>query len=208
MAGVRQIRSVLVVEQLFQGFLPRHYLHRLAATSLPLHAQGYRDPVNCTHGQVLVSKMVYRKLSSTMPMRFVSARRVLAVPTQSWIELTAPERKETCHPFLGSPNRNSLEEKKSYTFYINFNFETSKDAKQSRLLWSMKANLPDLATNPKSPSKHASDFSSLTYPSNSHTPIRSFSHLKYLLLSHQDPSTSRSAPPQVGSLAHVSSNSH
>ena len=79
-AGVTQTRSVLVVEQLFQRFLLllRHYLRRTAATGLPPYAQGCQDPVNCTHGHVFVSKLVYRKRFSTMTMRFVKPYNTLA----------------------------------------------------------------------------------------------------------------------------------
>ena len=45
---------------------------------------------------------------------------MLVVSTPSSIELTAPERKETCHPFLGNPEGNFLEEKKIYTLYFNY----------------------------------------------------------------------------------------
>ena len=64
--GVTQTppRLVLVVEQLFHRFLLllRHYLRRTATTDLKLYGQGCQDPVNCTHGHVFVSKVVYRKL--------------------------------------------------------------------------------------------------------------------------------------------------
>ena len=87
-AGVTQTRSVLVIEQLFQCFLLllRHYLCRTAATDLPLHAHGCQDPVNCSHGHDLVSKVVYRKLFCFSPLAvavFIFKNTIRSLPDVS-----------------------------------------------------------------------------------------------------------------------------